>query len=198
MNDTLRAELLQMRQQDLALRAELARDGSLFDGYAPRMADLHRRHNARLRSILAEVGWPGRSLVGEDGAAAAWLLLQHAILDPDLMRSALPLLEAAVQAGEAEPGHLAMLVDRIRALEGRPQVYGTSHDWDAGGELTPLPIEEPDLVDARRRGMKLDPLAENTRRLRLQAQAEGERPPADVEGRQRDLDRWAREVGWRR
>jgi hypothetical protein len=197
MNDTLRLELLQMQQADLNLRAELARDGSLFDGYAERLAELHRRHNARLQRILAEFGWPGRSLVGDDGAAAAWLLLQHAILEPNLMRSALPLLQEAVEAGEAEPKHLALLVDRIRTLEGRPQLYGTSHDWDANGELSPLPIEEPELVEARRRTVGLEPLAENTRRLRLQAAAEGEKPPVDLEQRGRELERWAREVGWR-
>jgi hypothetical protein len=186
-----------MGREDLELRAQLARDGSLFEGYAERMAALHRRHNARLRRILAELGWPGRSLVGEDGAAAAWLVLQHAVLEPDLMRSALPLLEAAVQAGEAEAKHLALLVDRIRTLEGKPQLYGTSHDWDANGELNPLPIEAPELVEARRRAVGLEPLAENTRRLRLRAEAEGERPRLDFEQRERELERWAREVGWR-
>lgn len=92
-----------MRQADLALRSELARDGSLFQGYSERMAELHRQHNARLALILSEHGWPGSTLVGEDGAAAAWLLLQHAILEPNLMRQAVPLLERAVQAERPPP-----------------------------------------------------------------------------------------------
>jgi hypothetical protein len=136
-----------MRQADLALRAELVRDGTLFDGYNERMADLHRRHNLRLHEILARHGWPSRRLVGEDGADAAWLLLQHAVLAPAVMRAALVLLEQAVSSGDCEPKHLAFLTDRIRTLEGRPQIYGTQHDWDQDGQLSPRPIEAPEGVD---------------------------------------------------
>lgn len=193
----LRDELLRMRREDLELRAELARDGSLFDGYADRMAELHRRHNTRLDAILAEHGWPGRSVVGEDGAAAGWLLVQHAILDPPLMRRALVLLARAVDLGEAEPAHFAYLVDRIRTLEGRLQIYGTSHDWDADGRLMPLPIEDPAGVDERRRAAGLETLTANTQRLRDQAAAEGEGAPADYEQRRRAMEQWAHAVGWR-
>jgi len=198
LNESLRNELLRMRQEDLDLRAKLASDGSLFSGYAPTMAALHRQHNARLRAILAEHGWPGRTLVGDDGAAAAWLVLQHAILDPDLMRNALPIVERAAQAGETERRFVAFLVDRISTLEGRAQTYGTQHDWDASGVLSPLPIEEPALVDERRRSMGLESLAENTRRLRAQAVADGERPPTNYAEREREGAAWARSVGWRK
>jgi hypothetical protein len=34
------------------------------------------------RVILSTRGWPGWTLAGEDGAAAAWLLAQHADGDP--------------------------------------------------------------------------------------------------------------------
>lgn len=197
LNRLLRSELLRMQQEDLDLRAELAAAGTLFDGYAAPMAALHRRHNDRLREILAEHGWPGRSLVGEDGAAAAWLVLQHAILAPDLMREALPLVERAARTGELERKYLALLVDRVRTLEGRPQLYGTQHDWDREGRMSPRPIEDPERVDERRRAVGLEPLAENTRRLRAQAEAEGERPPKSFEERQRELEEWARAAGWR-
>src|SRR5947209_9236632 len=82
----LRAELLAMAAEDRRVWAELAADGSLFDGYHPRMAEVHRRNAARLTETLDRHGWPGRDLVGADGAAAAWLVLQHAIGDPPLMR----------------------------------------------------------------------------------------------------------------
>ncbi len=197
LNQTLRGELLRMQHDDLELRAELARDGSLFQGYNERMAALHRQHNARLHAIFREHGWPGRTTVGEDGASAAWLLLQHAILDPELMRGAVPLVERAVEAGEAEPKHLAFLVDRIRVMEGRPQLYGTSHDWDRDGQMSPVPIEDPDGVDERRRRVGLETLAENTSRLRARAEAEGDSPPADHEARRREMHDWARSIGWR-
>jgi hypothetical protein len=193
----LRDELLALRAADLELREELIRDGTLFVGYHPRMAELHRRHNARLRQILAAHGWPGNRLVGGDGATAAWLLLQHAILDPPLMRLAVPLVAQAVANGECDPVSLAMLTDRILTLEGKPQQYGTQHDWDAEGHMSPLPIAAPEAVDERRRAVGLDSLAENTSRLRAQAAVEGEAPPADFVARQRDAENWARETGWR-
>ena len=89
MNDALRNELLDMAAEDLRVRAELAADGSLFYGYHPRMAEVHRRNAARLDAVIEEHGWPGRSLVGEDGAEAACLILHHAIGDPPLQRRGL-------------------------------------------------------------------------------------------------------------
>jgi hypothetical protein len=35
-----------------------------------------------LADVVSARGWPGWKLVGEDGAAAAWLLAQHADRDP--------------------------------------------------------------------------------------------------------------------
>ena len=168
MTDTpLRAELLALQRADLELREQLAKAGTLSDGYNDRMAALHRQHNARLRSILSEHGWPGRGLVGEDGAEAAWLVLQRAILDPELMRGAVSLVERSVRAGDTEPRCLAALMDRIRTLEGRPQLYGSQYDWDEFGDLNPFPIEDADNVDVRRASVGLEPLAERTRKLRV-------------------------------
>jgi hypothetical protein len=63
----------------------------------------------RLREIVREYGWPGVSLVGEQGSDAAWLLAQHADRQLDFQREVLPLLERAVDAGEAKPAHVAYL-----------------------------------------------------------------------------------------
>src|SRR4051812_24269343 len=152
----LRAELLALAAEDQRVRAELTADGSLFDGYHPRMAEVHRRNAVRLAEILDRLGWPGKSLVGEDGAAAAWLVLQHAIGDPPLMRRGLALL-GGLAPGEVDPARLATLEDRVRAFEGRPQRYGTQYDWDETGQLGPLPIEDPERVDLLRRSVGLGP-----------------------------------------
>jgi len=89
-----------MAAADAALRAELARDGSLFEGYNTRMAELHERNARELAAIVATVGWPGRTLVGDEAAEAAWRVLQHAIGSPALQRGCLPLLRQAVAVGE--------------------------------------------------------------------------------------------------
>jgi len=187
-----------MAAEDLRVRGELAADGSLFQGYHPRMREVHDRHAARLSQVLARHGWPGRSLVGEDGAEAAWLVLQHAIGHPALQRVGLRLLSQAVAAGEAPPAQAAMLEDRIRIHEGRPQRFGTQLDWDRNDELSPLPIEDEEGVDARRREAGLAPLAEHVRRVRERASEEGDGPPADLEARREAQEAWLRETGWRK
>ncbi|MGD2109344.1 MAG: hypothetical protein PVI86_08115, partial [Phycisphaerae bacterium] len=52
-----------------------------------------RRHTARMKEIVAGHGWPTRTAVGSDGARAAWLLVQHAGLDPGFQRKCLTLME---------------------------------------------------------------------------------------------------------
>ncbi|MYH08653.1 MAG: hypothetical protein F4012_07520 [Gemmatimonadales bacterium] len=199
MNETLRDELLQMARRDRQVRAELVASGELFDvGYEPRMARVHERNARRLRRIIESVGWPGTDLVGLDGAEAAWLILQHAIAEPDLQRHALPLLQAAAREGTASPGQAAMLEDRIRFFEGRPQRYGTQFDWDAEGNLSPGDVEEPLRLDERRRAIELPPLAEQMEEARTRATSEGDQPPADYEAYAKARDEWAASVGWRR
>ena len=153
----LRIELINMASADQDLRLELVESGELHNHeYHPRMAELHMGNNARFSEIIDEFGWPGPSLVGPAGADAAWLIAQHAVLDPPLQRRCLALLEARVKAGDGSPSQLAYLTDRICILEGRPQRYGTQHDWDDEGRMSPLPVEDPAQVGERRAAMGLD------------------------------------------
>ena len=98
-------------------------------------------HDEALHEITTDVGWPGRSMVGEDGADAAWVITQHADRHHAYRRHWLPLVERAVADGEADPRHLARLTDRIALVEGGPQSYGTYAHLDAaGGTVFEVPI----------------------------------------------------------
>ena len=169
MNEQLRLELIEMEQQDRALRADLVARGELHrSGYHPEMEQLHRRHNARMRSIVQLYGWPGRSLVGDDGCRAAGFIVQHAILDPELQEHCVELLADAVVSGEAEAFMLALLTDRVLMQKGEPQIYGTQYIGAEGGGVEPWAIAEPETVDERRLAVDLPPLTENTARLNSQ------------------------------
>src|SRR5712691_1583135 len=85
--------------------------------------------------------------------------------------TALSTLQAAAGRGEVPPLQPAMLEDRIRTFEGRPQRYGTQFDWDADGELSPLPIEDPTGLDDRRRALGLGPLEDELMARRAMAQS---------------------------
>lgn len=188
-----------MARLDRAVRARLAASGTLFSaGYEPRMARVHQRNAQRLRRIIESVGWPGSDLVGADGAEAAWLILQHAISEPDLLRRTLPLLAAAAREGKADPAHAAMLEDRIRFFEGRPQRYGTQLDWDTDGRLSPGEVEDPHKLAERREAVGLPPLEKQIEDARSRAAAEGERPPADYQAHADARDKWAAKAGWHR
>jgi hypothetical protein len=187
----LRDRLLALRDHDLVVRDRLAADGSLFAGYHPEMQAVHEANAAELQGIVDAHGWPTAPLVGKDGADAAWLIAQHAIGLPAFQRAC---LEAVRETG-APPWQAAYLDDRIRVLEGRPQLYGTQFDWDADGRLSPEPIEDPDNVDARRAAVGLPPLAGAVEKQR---RAGADEPvPADLEARRRETEAWARSVGWR-
>ncbi len=198
MNAALRDELLAMEAEDRRVRAELLAHGVLGDGYHPVMRAVHEKNAADLAAIVEKHGWPGRTLVGDEGAHSAWLVLQHAIGNPGLQRRGLELLRQAAEKGEIPYLQIAYLDDRIRFFEGRPQLYGTQFDWDAGGELSPYPIEDLEKVDERRASVGLGPLAERIRQLREEAARSGERPPEDWAEQQRKGQEWARSVGWRK
>ncbi|MDQ3208545.1 MAG: hypothetical protein M3Q37_08035 [Gemmatimonadota bacterium] len=193
----VRQELLEMAEEDLRVRAELAADGSLFEGYHPRMRGVHDKHATRLARIMAEHGWPVEPLVGVEGARAAWLIVQHAIAQPAIQRRAFGVLSAAARRREVPAWQAATLEDRIRIYEGRPQRYGTQFDWDPAGELNPLPIEDPAGLDGRRKAVGLRPMQDEIQNQRDTAAEAGEHAPADWEGRRREMDMWLREVGWR-
>lgn len=168
LNTTLRDELLAMQQADLDMRRALIDRGELFEGYHPEMAGVHQANNVRLNSILDEFGWPGRSLVGDAASEAAWKIAQHAILDPAVQERSLLLLENAVRQGEAPAWQLAMLTDRVLVESDKPQRHGSILATGENG-LEPLPIEDPDRVEERRREVDLPPLAEHLANLRAKA-----------------------------
>jgi hypothetical protein len=129
-----------------------------------RLADVDRDNTRWLGELVNRRGWPGRSLVAEDGAVAAWLLAQHADQDPALQRRCLDLMRAAPET-EVSPSHIAYLTDRVLLAEGESQVYGTQMTM-AGGEYRPENLRDPDSVDQRRAAVGLDPMAKHLALMR--------------------------------
>ena len=191
------ALLVAAAQRDADTRARLARTGALFEGYHPEMEAVHLENAALLERVIDAIGWPGRAKIGEEAAAAAFLILQHAISRPDLQRRGLELVLEAIPEGQANVLDAAYLSDRIAVFEGREQTFGTQFDWDADGLLSPAPIRDAAGVDERRASVGLPPIAETIASMRAGVAAEGETRPADLQRRRADFDAWARRVGWR-
>jgi hypothetical protein len=149
-NEELRTELLRRAEADQEARLSP-------DTAAMKAADA--ANLPWLRQLIADVGWPGKSLVGEDGAAAVWLLAQHADRDPAFQRQCLDLLTAAMERGEATAVHQAYLTDRVLLHEGKPQEYGTQA-IARDGRFVPRKLRDPDHVDERRACVGLGPLTD--------------------------------------
>jgi hypothetical protein len=193
MNAQLRQRLLDMAAEQRRVHTELTQSGEIYQGrpLAPRLAAVVRWHAVALEAIIEEHGWPGKSLVGEDGSQAAWFMLQHAIETPDLQRRGLTLLRAAVAQGEAAPAQAAYLQDKICFFERRPQRYGTQFDWDSNGRMSPWVLEDPERVDEYRAVVGLGPLQE-----KIDQFGTDDHRPADYEQYRQDMDAWAKSVGW--
>ncbi|MFD1541830.1 DUF6624 domain-containing protein [Nonomuraea guangzhouensis] len=163
----LHDELLRRMQSDQEVRLSLPKDGPVPDDLMEKWRSVDDDNTTYLKQVVDEYGWPGHDLVGEEGAHAAWLLAQHADHDPDFQRRCLALLRDAVDRGQAAPGDLAYLVDRVRVNEERPQVYGTQYHAP-DGVFQPRPIEDRERLDERRAGAGLGPHADYDSSMRQQ------------------------------
>lgn len=76
---------------------------------------------ARIREIIREYGYPGKSLVGEPTNEAAFYVIQHS----SEIDHYLPVIEAAAKKKELAFRLYATMLDRSLMNHGKPQVYGT-------------------------------------------------------------------------
>ena len=146
----LRAELLEMRKSDQALRGRI----SLTPASERRELFIDILENndenvERLEEIIDQYGWPTISMVGKDGAEAAWLIAQHADRKPEFRERCLGLMQRAAAEGEASKAHLAYLVDRVMVEVSQQQFYGTQF-WDGPEGYGPVPIIDRAGLDERR------------------------------------------------
>jgi hypothetical protein len=111
-----------------------------------------------LKALVAEKGWPTIPRVGAAASNAAWLLVQHADLDPAFQLNALRLMEPLVASGGVDKRNYAYLYDRVMLKIAGKQRYGTQA-MCTDGKRVAQPLESPGAVDARRKEAGLDTLA---------------------------------------
>lgn len=169
-NEGLRSEILEARILDQQARQKVieALNGSLQNQIPVEIEneilEIDQGHNVVIRKTIDEFGWPGLSLVGEDGSNAFWLLVQHQDRDIALQVKCLNLLEEAVNKGEASHQDLAFLVDRVRKNQNLPQLYGTQWKTE-NGKMVLYPVQDPEFLDARRELMHLSSFEEYKKAL---------------------------------
>ena len=155
-------ELLAMERADQRARNAAIEEGGVVtedSDIGLEIARVDKRNTARLKEIIDDYGWPGRSLVGERASRSAWLLAQHADLDPKFQERALELMEA-MEPGEVDPRDIDFLKDRVLVAEGEEQIYGTQFECRDGEVAPRTPIVDEKDVDERRAEVGLEPLDE--------------------------------------
>lgn len=103
----------------------------------------------KIKKILDERGWLGPKVIGGQGNSTLFLVIQHA--DLASQEKYLPMMREAVKAGNAAPGSLALLEDRVALRQGKRQIYGSQIGRDSEtGEYYVSPLIEPEKVNERR------------------------------------------------
>ncbi len=103
-------------------------------------------------AILEKYSWPTIDMVGEEGTETVFLVIQHSPLK--VQDKYLPILREEVKKGNAKPGWLALLEDRVATRHGGKQIYGTQ----VMGPYI-LPMIDPANVDKRRAAAGIGPLS---------------------------------------
>jgi Family of unknown function (DUF6624) len=157
----IREEILARAKKEQDLRFKLIKEG----GFKPNaeearaLSEVDTSNRTWLKEIVEKHGWPGKTWVGVDGAHMAWLMIQHADADLPFQKKCLELLKAAVKQGEAAGVDLAYLTDRVLSAEGKKQLYGTQLE-QKDGKFVPKPVEDEVNLDARRKELGMQPIAE--------------------------------------
>mgnify|MGYP006274094619 FL=1 len=188
--------ILALKQKDDGVRNKLIRAGTLADGYHEEMQAIHNSNTGEIDTIMESIGYPTANKVGREASDAAWLIIQHSIGRPDVMKKSARLLEKAVREKIADPQKLAYLTNRIAVFEGRPQLYGTQFDWNEEGKMTPNQYDNLERVNQRRAAIGLNTLQEQTKLIQKRVEQENQHPPKDLAERNRAFDKWRRSVGW--
>jgi len=177
-------ELIAMARHDLQVREALLKEGTLSPGYNPAMEHVHKTNAKRLAEIIDLIGYPTKSKVGEEASEAAWLIVQHAIGEPYLMKRSYMLLS---EAGEdVNPQNLAYLHDRICYFEGRPQKFGTQFDGRGF-----YPVQDKEEMIRMRKELKLTAHDEN-----LIVECKNSKNQKDLHPDSKEFNRWRKKVGW--
>lgn len=166
LNNELIAVLDNVHQLDQKYREELQELKKQYGWESKEVQDLWEKIHVKdslnlikVEKIIADNGWLGIDIVGEQGNVTLFLVIQHA--DTETQVKYLPILREAVKDGKAKASNLALMEDRVLLAQGEKQIYGSQLESDyKTNEYIVSPMIDPDNVDKRRAEVGLKPIAE--------------------------------------
>lgn len=163
-NFDLIEELSTIRKTDQQYRMTMGSISEKYGWDSPQMDSVWVLQNfidsvntQRVEEIIAEHGYPGKSMVGDGQASTAFLVIQHAALE--IQEKYLPIITKAADKDEVRWSSVALLVDRVRMRKGQPQIYGSqlNTDQETGKHYFAL-IKNPHEIDSMRATVNLGPI----------------------------------------
>ena len=171
-HESLREELIKRVKDDQAARMEIIEWMKKHQTNDPeklkkmndepivkKLLEIDHGNTKWLKEIVDTYGWPSRSMVGDDGAHCAWLLVQHADKDREFQKKCLEMMKDLAPRSEVSKSDLAYLTDRILVAENKKQLYGTQFE-NVNGKMQPVPIEDEENLEKRRKDANLPTMAE--------------------------------------
>jgi len=142
-------------------------------GISQRVMKVDSFNTAEIKTMLKGRGWFRDDNDGEGASDRGWIIAQHADRDPEFQQEALKLIEAELGAPGVSKSNYAYLYDRVQmrfndydSIEKRLQRYGTQGRCTGPGTWEPLPMEDPDNIDARRAEVGLGPIKDYKARFK--------------------------------
>lgn len=155
----VRRQLLLMKREDQAARAlpdhRMSEDERAR--FAQGLEDVDKKNLPQITKIFDRYGFMNVRQVGRSGVEAEFLLIQHAVQNPGMMKGALLQAKALMDRGDLPRVYYALLSDRVACLiNGEPQLYGTQplHLTKSG-----CTISDPEQLNQRRATMRMAPLS---------------------------------------
>lgn len=142
-----------MAQNDISIRSEV-----WSDERDTRMHIIDSVNTIKLNCLIQKYGFPTWRLVGRTASDQAWLIAQHS--DKTFMFNFMRLYKAAVKECNANKRNLALMEDRVRLNDGRPQIYGTQIIGFSNDNNGFYPIGNVMEIDSRRKSVGLKPIKE--------------------------------------
>lgn len=170
----LQKELLEIYAEDQGIRGDFMKiykdpnsDKKKIDSIGKLMRKKDSINLIKVIKILDEKGWVGKDVVGAQANQTLFLVIQHS--DLKYQQKYLPMMREAVKKGNANPGNLAYLEDRVALREGRRQIYGSQSSKNKmTNKLHISPMIDPDNVDKRRAEVGLGTMAEYAAKMNIE------------------------------
>jgi hypothetical protein len=173
--DQLYREIMMSPQRkDSLAKAEKLTSKAVQQRIFDKMNQIDSANIKRIKQIINQYGYPGKSLVGEPTNEATWYVVQHSKNIAEFF----PMIEQAGKSEELPFRLVAMMQDRLLMYQGKEQVYGTQARCDnlpatATNTQKPdcyiWPILDPIHVNERRKQAGFSTtVEENAKRLNVE------------------------------